>query len=64
MATEKETGTDGDNLVDPASSCPTCDERDADRLVWDAAGERVTCSRCGTTYDPAAHAGAPHRFPN
>ena len=58
MANDNEPHTDDDNQVGPENACPTCHERDADQLVWDEAGERVTCSRCGTTYDPAAPAGA------
>lgn len=43
--------TDTDNLVQPGDACPTCGERDADRLVW-LDDERVRCAVCGTVYTP------------
>jgi hypothetical protein len=42
------------NLVLPADACPTCGERDVDRLVWiDSSGDDIVCcTMCGTEYDP------------
>ena len=39
------------NDVSPGFGCPTCSERDADRLVWQD-DETVRCVRCGTEYNP------------
>jgi hypothetical protein len=42
-----------DDLVDEASACPRCSNREVDRLVWDEEyGEYVTCAACGMTYGP------------
>ena len=38
--------------VDQGEECPTCHEDRIDWLVWDEISETVTCSTCGTTYDP------------
>lgn len=38
------------NLVLPADACPSCGERDVDRLVWH--DETVTCATCGVVYEP------------
>ena len=38
------------NRVLPADACPSCGERDVDRLVWD--DETVTCATCGVVYNP------------
>ena len=38
------------NLVLPTDACPSCGERDVDRLIWD--DETVTCTTCGIVYDP------------
>lgn len=38
------------NTVPPSGVCPRCGEDDIDQLVWDDAGESVTCQRCGTNY--------------
>jgi len=38
------------NLVLPTDACPSCGERDVDRLIWD--DEVVTCATCGVVYDP------------
>jgi formylmethanofuran dehydrogenase subunit E len=55
---------DNDNMIDtrldpnysqrvlPEDQCPRCGERFIDRLVFDENGEIVTCSTCGTEYDP------------
>jgi hypothetical protein len=40
-----------DNRVDPEDCCPTCQERDADKLVWQDDGQ-VRCATSGTTYRP------------
>lgn len=40
-----------DNHVSMRDACPTCGERDADRLVW-LDDERVECQRCKTIYEP------------
>ncbi len=40
------------NLVSVYDACPLCGERDADHLLWDDNGERVTCYSCGKTYTP------------
>ena len=40
-----------DNLVDPEECCPTCLERNADKLVWQDDGQ-VRCATCGTEYRP------------
>jgi hypothetical protein len=39
------------NAVAPEAACPNCDERDADKLVWQE-DETVRCDACGTTYEP------------
>jgi hypothetical protein len=38
--------------VEPAAACPSCGERNADRLVWQEEDETVQCAGCGTTYRP------------
>jgi Zn ribbon nucleic-acid-binding protein len=41
------------DMVDEADACPTCHERDVDRLVWLADDtERVECQTCKTVYEP------------
>jgi hypothetical protein len=40
------------NHVTPAEACPSCGERNADRLVWQDDDETVRCVGCGTTYRP------------
>lgn len=42
------------NLVSPKDACPTCGERDADRLVW-TDDDTVRCAACGTEYQPLAN---------
>jgi hypothetical protein len=42
-----------DNLVSPEDSCPSSQERDADKLVWQD-DEQVRCTTCGTVYRPDA----------
>jgi hypothetical protein len=32
--------------------CPKCAECRIDRLCWDEQGERITCARCGLTFNP------------
>ena len=34
----------------PKGICPRCGEEDHDALVWDEAGETITCQQCGTQY--------------
>ena len=41
------------NRVAPPEACPTCGERDIDRLVWQD-DETVRCDACGMTYQPGA----------
>ena len=50
--------TNHDNLVRPEDACPSCGERDADRLVWldPPNDDRVRCATCGTEYEPGANA--------
>lgn len=43
--------TTDENLVEPQDACPSCGERDTDRLIW-LDDERVECQACGTTYEP------------
>lgn len=38
-------------LVHPTAACPSCGERNKDRLVWQV-DDSVHCSRCQTTYLP------------
>ncbi len=38
-------------FVAPGDACPACGERDCDLLIWDD-DDHVTCTRCGTRYDP------------
>lgn len=41
------------DLVSPDDACPTCGERDIDRLVWiDPGSDTVRCTLCGTEYQP------------
>lgn len=40
------------NLADPAGACPTCGERNADRLVWQEEDEMVRCAGCRTMFRP------------
>ena len=40
--------------VSEANGCPSCGEREMDRLVWEDDGESVRCATCGTIYDPSA----------
>ncbi|MEZ6233426.1 MAG: hypothetical protein R3B68_04480 [Phycisphaerales bacterium] len=47
---------DNDNHVDPIFACPTCGERDADRLAW-IDDDQVECQACGTIYEPGAAKG-------
>jgi len=44
------------NLVSPDDACPTCSERDVDRLVW-IDDDTVRCAACGTKYQPLAKQG-------
>lgn len=53
---------DNDNHVDPIFACPTCGERDADRLVW-IDDDRVECQACGTIYEPGAAKGGDNAQP-
>lgn len=39
--------------VAPIDACPSCGERNADRLHWQD-DETVLCAVCGTTYNPAS----------
>jgi len=45
------TNQDHADLVSPDDACPTCGERDVDRLVW-IDDDTVRCTMCGTEYDP------------
>ena len=45
-----------DNNVAPRFACPSCGEREADRLVW-IDDDRVECQACGTVYEPGAAKG-------
>jgi len=38
--------------VEKRWGCPTCGERDSDRLAWIEDGEAVECQSCGTVYVP------------
>ena len=40
--------------VSETNSCPSCGEREMDRLIWEDDGESVRCATCGTIYDPSA----------
>lgn len=40
------------DLVTSHNACPSCGERDMDRLVWEHDGESVRCATCGTIYNP------------
>lgn len=46
--------THDDNMVAPCDACPSCGERDIDRLVW-IDDERVRCATCEREYDPLAN---------
>ena len=41
------------SLISEANACPSCGEREVDRLVWEA-DEDVHCTTCGVIYDPSA----------
>ncbi len=41
------------DLVTPYNACPSCGERDMDRLMWEDDGENVRCATCGTIYNPS-----------
>ena len=43
---------DENELVGEQAACPVCGNRVMDELVWDKAGELVTCSKCGEVYKP------------
>jgi len=43
---------DSNMEVEVWMACPSCGERRVDCLVWDEAGEIVTCSTCGESYSP------------
>ena len=45
------TQTNEDNLVPPALACPSCGERNSDRLVW-LRDDRVECQTCSIEYTP------------
>jgi len=49
----------GRNRIPALLGCPSCGEREADRLAWDEAGERVTCASCGREYAPGEEARGP-----
>lgn len=40
-------------LVEPTEACPTCGERDSDKLEWDENACYVTCE-CGRKYEPGS----------
>ena len=40
------------DLVAASMGCPKCGNIAMDLLTWDEPCERVTCSLCGTTYEP------------
>lgn len=37
--------------LESTAACPTCCERDPDRLIWQD-DRMVRCASCGTTYQP------------
>jgi rubredoxin len=41
--------------VGAACACPSCGEREMDRLVWNE-DEQVECTTCGHVYDPESNA--------
>ncbi len=47
---------DGERVADRLG-CPRCGETHMDRLEWDSAGERVTCTMCGAVYVPGEVGG-------
>lgn len=51
----------GEEPVDPVGieeACPTCGERECDRLVW-IDDDQVQCQRCKTIYSPLGDRGGP-----
>jgi hypothetical protein len=47
------------DMVDETDACPTCHERDIDRLIW-VDGDCVQCQTCGTVYEPGEQNGGSH----
>ena len=48
------------DLVHAAFACPSCGQRDADRLLCDEDGEHVDCQACGTRYRIEQNDGGTH----
>ncbi|MCB9854644.1 MAG: hypothetical protein H6818_03075 [Phycisphaerales bacterium] len=42
---------DSPDRVGPENACPSCGEREINRLVWNEE-DQVECTTCGHVYDP------------